>query len=349
MYDLQKIGTILSTQIKEKVKKLPDFTVDTLTISNLTLSDIQQSLYDSYLNFNTGLLLFTPNKVTLSFTFSYSTQGSSGSASFDLKINILKMRLTNNKQDQTQSVKINMVSTENDYSVFQISDKEISAKVKTALYTGFENNKYLDRISSEIDLISYYKDFYQKKNSMIFYSSSFLDSKQIIIAFNRFVGFCEDVTGKAESALCYYSGDFEEADKTDKTKVPLSNEDFVNPKDTYNTFINMDLINQIINKIMRGGITEKTFNQNSMSKTLPYDFTVGSLKNYFTGLDKYGNSETFEVKVNINELNLKSTKFNAAFNIGNDKNVFSLDIEFDNNLKIAIIKSVRINLCLESI
>ena len=186
MYDLQKIGTILSTQIKEKVKKLPDFTVDTLTISNLTLSDIQQSLYDSYLNFNTGLLLFTPNKVTLSFTFSYSTQGSSGSASFDLKINILKMRLTNNKQDQTQSVKINMVSTENDYSVFQISDKEISAKVKTALYTGFENNKYLDRISSEIDLISYYKDFYQKKNSMIFYSSSFLDSKQIIIAFNRF-------------------------------------------------------------------------------------------------------------------------------------------------------------------
>ena len=349
MYDLQKIGTILSTQIKEKVKKLPDFTVDTLTISNLTLSDIQQSLYDSYLNFNTGLLLFTPNKVTLSFTFSYSTQGSSGSASFDLKINILKMRLTNNKQDQTQSVKINMVSTENDYSVFQISDKEISAKVKTALYTGFENNKYLDRISSEIDLISYYKDFYQKKNSMIFYSSSFLDSKQIIIAFNRFVGFCEDVTGKAESALCYYSGDFEEADKTDKTKVPLSNEDFVNPKDTYNTFINMDLINQIINKIMRGGITEKTFNQNSMSKTLPYDFTVGSLKNYFTGLDKYGNSENFEVKVNINELNLKSTKFNAAFNIGNDKNVFSLDIEFDNNLKIAITKSVRINLCLESI
>ena len=349
MYDMQKIGTILSTQIKEKVSTLPDFTEEDIKISNLKLSAIQQSLYDSYLNFNTGLLLFTPNKVTLSFNFTYSAQGSSGSASFDLKIDILKIRLSNNKQDQTQSVTVNMASTEKDYSVFEIPDKEIAAKVKTAIYKGFENNKYLEQISSKIDLISYYKEFYQNKKSLNFETSSFLDSKQIIIAFNRFVGFCEDVTGKTESALCYYSGDFDEIDKTDKTKVPLSNEDFVYPKDTYNTFINIDLVNQIMNKVMKDGISEKTFNKDSTTKTLPYDFNVGSLKKYFGGLDKYGNSETFEVKIKVNELNLKSAKFNAAFNIGTDKNVFSLDIEFDNTLKIDITKSVRINLCLESI
>ena len=144
MYEMQKIGTILSTQIKEKATSLPDFSQDSITITKLKLTDVQQSLYDSYLNFNSGLLLFTPNKVSLSFNFSYSGQGNTGSASFDLKINVLKIRLTNNKKDQTQSVQISMFSNENDFSVYEISDKEFSSKVKTALYKGFEDNKILN-------------------------------------------------------------------------------------------------------------------------------------------------------------------------------------------------------------
>ena len=35
MYDLQKIGTILSTQIKEKATSFPSFTEDSITITNL--------------------------------------------------------------------------------------------------------------------------------------------------------------------------------------------------------------------------------------------------------------------------------------------------------------------------
>ena len=60
-------------------------------------------------------------------------------------------------------------------------------------------------------------------------TSTFFDSKKISVSLNRFLGFCEDVTGKAESALCYYSGELNEEDKTDKSKVPLSNNAFVNP------------------------------------------------------------------------------------------------------------------------
>ena len=120
MYDLQKIGNILSSQIMEKVTSLPDFEEDAIKITNLKLIGVQHSLYDSYLNFKTGLLLFTPNKVTLSFNFTHTSQSSSGSASFDLKINILKMRLTNFKQNQTQKVEVSMFSSEDDYNVFEI-------------------------------------------------------------------------------------------------------------------------------------------------------------------------------------------------------------------------------------
>ena len=69
MYDLQKIGNILRSQIMEKVTSLPSFTEDSIQITNLKLIGVQHSLYDSYLNFKTGLLLFTPNKVTLSFKY----------------------------------------------------------------------------------------------------------------------------------------------------------------------------------------------------------------------------------------------------------------------------------------
>ena len=339
MYDIQKVGSILSSQIKQKVTSLPEFTEDSIKITNLKISDVQQSLYDSYLNLNSGLLLFTPNKVTIGFTFSYSAQSSSGSASFDLKVNILKIRTKNNKEDQTQTVTVSMFATENDFSVYEISDKELLAKVKTALYKGFENNNILDGyISSSIDLLNYYKDFYKNKKNLNFETSSFFGSKKITIKFDRFVGFCEDVTGKAESALCYYSGEIDGEDKKDKTKAPINNENFINPNDTFNTFINIDLYNKIVSRILKDGISEKK-----------YDLSASSLKKYFNGLNSYENNESFEAKIKINELNSKIIKLNAAFNIGNSNDVFSMDIQADTTLKVDIIKNVRINICLDGI
>jgi hypothetical protein len=197
-------------------------------------------------------------------------------------------------------------------------------------------------------LITYYQDFYKDKKSLDFETSTFLDSKKISVNFNRFVGFCEDVTGKAESALCYYSGEVDGEEKTDKTKVPTSNENFVNPQDTYNTFINIDLLNNIMNKLLKDGLSEKTFNKDSVVKTLSYDFTVGSLKKYLSGLDSYQASEIFEAKVKINEFSTKKVKFTANFNIGDKTNVFSLDVELEIKLKVSLFRSVRLNACLES-
>ena len=136
MYELQKIGNILSTQIKEKVYELPEITGEGITLDNIILTDVQHTLYDSYLNFKTGLLLFTPNKVTFSFNFSYSSvnESESGSASFDLNVDLLKIRLKNNKTEQTQSTEIYMNSNEDDFSVYEIPDKNFSAIVKRVLY-----------------------------------------------------------------------------------------------------------------------------------------------------------------------------------------------------------------------
>ena len=42
-------------------------------------------------------------------------------------------------------------------------------------------------------------------------------------------------------------------------------------------------------------------------------------------------------------------KLNAVFNIGNSNDVFSLDIKMDTNLKVEIIRNVRLNICLDNV
>ena len=172
-----------------------------------------------------------------------------------------------------------------------------------------------------------------------------MDLKDISIKLDRFVGFCEDVVGKAENAICYYSGEVEE-DKKDKSKVPIGNEKFMNPTDKYNMFINNDLVNSIIAKIIKEGLSEKTFNKNSVSKKLSYDFTAASLKTYFDKLDSYPDTDEFSVKIKISELTSKNIKFNANFKIGQKEDAFSLDIELNLNLKATVKKNVKLNLCL---
>ena len=345
MYDIQKIGNALQTQLGE-VKNLPEFTEDSIKISNLIITDVQISLYDSYLNFNTGLFLFNPNKITLSFNFSYTISGTTSEANFDLKINTLKMRLKNNKEDQTQTVVSTMSAGAGDYSVFGISDKEVLEKVKTALYKGFENNKILnEKIAAQIDIVSYYQEFYKNKKPFTFKAGTLLDSKDVTVNLNRFVGFCEDVKGKTETSLCYYSGEVEE-DKKDKSKVPLNNEDFVSSNETYNVFVNADLFNSITKKLINEGLSDKIFKEGTSSKKLSYDFTVASLKQVFSGISsEFKDTDKFETKIHFKEISFNKTNFLVTFKIADKENVFSVDVETEIKMNAKVLKTVRFNLC----
>ena len=73
MYDIQKINTYLSTELVKQDIVIPGLvSVHNIHVTNVRLIDVQSALYDSYLNYNNGLFLFSPNKITLYFNFSYS-------------------------------------------------------------------------------------------------------------------------------------------------------------------------------------------------------------------------------------------------------------------------------------
>ena len=349
MYELETIGDIF-TDDNFKDVTFDDFTEDSIDIKNLKISSVHHSLYDSYLNFKLGLLLFSPNKISFSFTFEYDYDGINANATFDLKISMIKMRLKNNKEEQTQTVNISCEYSDSDFSVYDISDKIIAEKVQLALYKGFQRLNFVQgNILSKVNLIEQYKNRLSKKSDFILKTSTLLDNKKISIKLNRFLGFCEDIRGKKENALCYYSGELEnEEDKEDRSKVPLNNQDFMNSTE-YNVFININLLNKIIKKITQAGIKEKIYDKNVPKKSLSYDFKISSLKKYFNGLDTFDDNTDFFTEIKIIEFDTKTAKFNVAFNIGDQSNVFAIDITMNFALEFSLKKNVRLNLCITSI
>ena len=250
MYEMETLGDIFTYENFKDIT-FNEFTEDSITINNLKISDVSHSLYDSYLNFKTGLLLLTPDKVSLSFTFNYTYGSISSNATFDFKINMIKIRLKNNKEDQTQTASIFGEYSDTDFSVYDISDKILAEKVKYAIYKGFKNKDILNGvILKNIDIIEYYKNRLSKKADFDLTTGAFLGQKKIKINLNRFLAFCEDVEGKLKNSLCYYSGEIDnQEDKTNRFNAPLNNKDFLNSTDTYNTFININLLNKIAQKI----------------------------------------------------------------------------------------------------
>ena len=257
----------------------------------------------------------------------------------------------NNKEEQTQAVNISGEFSDADFSVYDISDKILSERVRYALYKGFKNNYILNgTIFKNIDIIQYYKNRLSKKPDFVLKTGTFLGQKEININLNRFVAFCEDVEGKLKTALCYYSGEIDnQEDKKDRSEVPLNKADFLNSTDTYNTFININLLNKIAKKISTEGIAAKTYDKTVPKKTLSYDFTVASLKKFFNGLDAYDNALEFSASIKISEFDTKSAKFNANFNIGENQNVFSINVELNFGLEFSLKKNVRLNLCLNNV
>ena len=69
----------------------------------------------------------------------------------------------------------------------------------------------------------------------------------------------------------------------------------------------------------------------------------------FNGLDTFDDNTEFFTEIKIIEFDTKTAKFNVAFNIGDQSNVFAIDIMMNFALEFSLKKNVRLNLCIASI
>ena len=355
MYDLQKIITFLNNFAPESMD-LPVIKKDTIEIKDMKLIQVQTNLYDSLINYNTGLLLLTPNKVTLNFNFSYteSSKGLSGNAELALNILSFKLKINNNKTAGNVEFEIKMTSPIENYSVPGIKDKDFLKKLIEALYEGFNKESILNKIIGDLmqkEISKYYVDFYKKYQDFTLQTGTFFGNTKVQIKNDKFKYFCEDSSGEYKTASCYYSGEIPETsfinyENTDKTLIPI----FSNAnEDLYKIFVNNDLVGHSIDYIVANYFktTAKIYNEKTNVKQLSYDFTVASLQKYFKGLEKLKATDKWDCEVYIEKGNVNEVVYRVKFNIKNTNDNFEIRITSGLTLDVSILKTVRFNICLK--
>ena len=295
MYDIQKLNTFLSNEYKIT---LPITITDgSITINNIVLTGTETNLYDSLINYNNGLLLLTPNKITLDFNFTFSNKnkGYKGTAILELKILTFKLKVENDKKTQKAKFSVKMSTTKENYfipSITGIEDKDFLNTLQDLLFQGFNDNLILSKVipaDLETKLYNYYTTFYSNKKEFKLVTSDFFGNLGFSMKNNKFIYFCEDPLGEYKTAFCYIEGyPSLGEDNRDKTKVPLKNEKFSHNADSYMIFINKDLVQYIFDYIVNSELKHKSkiYDENVNVKQLDYDITVASLEKYFEGLDK---------------------------------------------------------------
>lgn len=359
MYDIQKINTYLLTELVKQDIVIPRLVlVNNIRVTNVRLIDVQSTLYDSYLNYNNGVFLFTPNKVTLYFNFSYSesTRGYNDSATLELKINTLKIKVKNDKISQKPKISTKMAARQEDYNVPGIADKEFLKLLIDTLFSGFTRAYVLSELIPGImdeGLNKYYYDFYSRKKEFKITTSEFFGKLIFGMNNNIFAYFCEDLIGDYKNNFCFYLGYTDkEEEKVDKTKIPLSNERFChNPDNLYNVFINKDLLEDISSYVIKSYLffNPKIYNNQTNIKKLSYDFNVGSLKKFFSGLNSFKDDEYFFSEVFIDNITSTEAKYRAKINIGSNNNNFIISIISKISMNLSTKRGVRFNLCLKEV
>ena len=360
MYDLQKINTFL-TSFTEKPLDIPiSIKNGTLTINNIKLTQIQTNLYDSLINYNTGLLLLSPNKITLFFDFSYNEEkkGYKDNSTLELRILDFKLKIKNDKDIKKKADFFIKMSTDLDnYSIPGISDKEFLKLLQNVFYYEFNKNLILSKTISEkleVGIKDYYIKFYETHDEFKLQTNEFFGSMIFPLKNNKFLYFCEDLLEEYKTSFCYYKGYTTlEDDQEDKTKVPLVNERFShNEDDLYNIFINKDMFQSISDYIVNHNLyfNPKYYNNETHIKELSYDFTVESLQEYFKGLDNIQKEIIFDCEIYIENITLFETIYRVKININDEnKNNFQMRINSQINVDLPITKSVKFNLCLKEI
>ena len=357
MYDLQKINTFLNNFAQNPLDIPITLKNNTLTINNIKLIQIDTNLYDSLINYNTGLLLLAPNKITLYFNFSYEDGTQRGDTTLELKILTFKLKVSNDKAtDKKATFEIKMTSPLENYSIHGIQDKTLLEALKYLFCKGFQDNSVLNKIipeKMETGLYNYYTEYFKNIKEFNIQTKDFFGNLKLSIKNNEFLYFCEDLLGEYKTAFCYYKGNVQdiEGSNDDKTLLPLKNERFShNEDDLYNLFINNDLFEYSMDYFVKNYFEKnaKIYNNKTNTKQLSYDFTVNSLNKYFRGLEYLQKTDYFDCEIYIEKGNLNEVVYKVRVNIRDEnKNYFEMRVTSGLTLDIPIKKSVRFDICIK--
>ena len=283
-YTLQDMQTMLNKNLYEQLQALPISNIeDTITLTNIKITAVSATLTSSYGNMQTQLYLFSPSKLSITFTLDYASTAATGSCEVQLSLFDFRTRFT--VTDAKPAVKVTIETRAKDYVVFNVDVAEVATQIQNVMYTQMNQKGIITQIASEIEkgTNTFYETLYQNKDKYTFTSSTLLGSQSINITFDTFIAFPEDLGKEYKSAITSYAGSVDGKEVTgDKKEKALEQSNFVKPGDDYFTFINYDLFNDVFSSLITKGVV-MNLNNNSIPN-LSFDFTFKTLSQVFNGL-----------------------------------------------------------------
>jgi len=333
MYIINDFQVYINNELNNKTIDIKDISESNFKLTNIKKNVISCSLYDSYGDLINDKYLLGIYKITFNYNFTFNDllKNETKDCSFDLGIKSIKIRTYFDKETLKPSSKVIITFEQTDFHIYGL-DKEKIESVQESLYKGFVEQKISKQYEDKMDIIGLYENIYSKKKNINFLTSKSLGSKNITVKIDRFITFCKDMEGNVDNALCYYSGEIGKPELKDKRDIPLYNKDFIHAGESYNVFINNDLIDQIFNQVIANKI--KIFND------------IEILKKMFNDEQTNINSEFYYI---INNFSYSFHKFDISIYKKNENQNSFINLKFNTIYEVNIVTNTKINICISDL
>ena len=355
-YTLQDVQTMLNTKLLSNLQALtyPEL-VDGITLSNIKPTAVSATLTSSYGNMQTQLYLFSPSKLSITFTLDYTTS-SSTKGSCEVAFGVFDLRSRFTVASSKPAVSVSIESRAKDYVIFNVDSAEIASQIQNAMYTQMIQQKVITSIATEIEkgINAFYEELYTNKDQYTFTSSTLLGNIPVNIMFNTFMSFPEDLGKEYKSAVTSYAGNVEGKEVSgDKKEKALEQSNFVKPGDDYFTFINYDLFNDVFSSLITKGIV-MNLNNNSIPN-LSFDFTFKTLSQVFNGLPtSFSESDEVVVSSKLSEIAFLpqgkgEMTLSSSFKVKDTENVVEVTIKIEFEAPATKRTTTSFDLCLNKL
>ena len=301
-YTYQYLQTALNENLLEKLQtiEIAEFKAGELTVNEVKPTSVNALFTGSFGNMGTDLYLFSPNKLIISYTFSY-TKGETKKENVQLVFSVYMVKANLSDDNFSPVFDVSVIDRAKDFKVYEANSGD-NTILEQGFFDAFNKKETLNAAVSIVEQIAdsiktcftdYYKNLYANKESFKFTLSKPLGGFEAELNLKTFMGFCKDVTQSLESAICYYDGSTGEPESGLEEEA-LSREEFKTPVDDYFTFLNYKLFNTIFKeKEPMVTLTKDSF------EGLSFGFTVKDIKAIFTIPEEFVDEDEYQVQVYI--------------------------------------------------
>ena len=303
-YTYQYLQTALNQNLLKELQtiEIAEFKAGELTVNEVKPTSVNALFTGSFGNMGTNLYLFSPNKLIISYTFSY-TKGETKKENVQLVFSVYMVKAKLSVDNFTPVFDVSVIDRAKDFKVYEANSGD-NTILEQGFFDAFNKKETLNAAVSIVEQIAdsiktcftdYYKNLYANKESFKFTLSKPLGGFEAELNLKTFMGFCKDVTQSLESAICYYDGSTG-TPESGLEEEALSREEFKTPVDDYFTFLNYKLFNTIFkDKEPMVTLTKDSF------EGLSFGFTVKDIKAIFKIPEGFVDEDEYQVQVYISK------------------------------------------------